>query len=158
MKLSLAKVFCRRPGVRIQEGRNGVSESQCTVVRMFAIWYGMARSWWTLPGCESSCANSASSPVRSFTDTSFGLLGANRAFRILAGFSAWLWLSLVFLATAYLMLSRQNGVRLRPFVGLGLVVSVTFCAVSLVCFIIPPTVGAVLATALFAISWIKREH
>jgi hypothetical protein len=91
------------------------------------------------------------------TTLSFGALGSTTAFLATAGFSLWVALSLAFLGIAYLLLSRQDGVVLRPFTRLGVVVSATFAAVAAACFIFPSTLGAVLATALFAASWIRNE-
>jgi hypothetical protein len=91
------------------------------------------------------------------TTLSFGALGSTRAFLATAGFSLWVALSLAFLGIAYLLLSRQDGVVLRPFTRLGVVISATFTAVAAACFIYPPTLGALLATALFAVSWIRNE-
>jgi hypothetical protein len=91
------------------------------------------------------------------TTLSFGALGASTAFLVTAGFSLWVTLSLVFLGLAYLLLSRQDGVVLRPFTLLGVVVSASFSALAATCFIIPPTLGAVLATALFIASWMRNE-
>jgi hypothetical protein len=91
------------------------------------------------------------------TTLSFGVLGASTAYLVTAGFSLWVALSLAFLGLAYLLLSRQSGVELRPFIRLGVAVSATFCALAATCFIIPPTLGAVLAMALFAVSWMRNE-
>ena len=91
------------------------------------------------------------------TTLSFGALGSTTVFRAAAGFSLWVALSLVFLGAAYLLLGRQQGLALRPFIVLGVIVSAAFGAVAAVCFIIPPTLGAVLATALFVASWVRNE-
>src|SRR6516225_8021037 len=56
MKHSLAKVFCIRPGVRIQEGRNGVVASRRQTVLTLANLYGIAEFWKMLPGAMSSPA------------------------------------------------------------------------------------------------------
>jgi hypothetical protein len=91
------------------------------------------------------------------TTLGFGVLGSTTAFLSIAGFSLWVALSLALLGIAYLLVSRQDGVVLRPFTRLGVVVSATFAAVAAACFIYPATLGAVLATALFAASWIRNE-
>jgi hypothetical protein len=91
------------------------------------------------------------------TALSFGLLGSTTVFLAFAGFSLWVALSLVFFGLAYLMLSGQKGVVLRPFTRLGVIFSVTFCALAATCFIFPPALGAALATAFFQASWIKNE-
>lgn len=91
------------------------------------------------------------------TTLSFGLLGSTTAFLMTAGFSVWVPLSLAFLGCAFLLLSRQDGVELRPFIRLGVAVSATFSALAATCFIFPATVGALLATALFVASWLKSE-
>src|SRR5260370_22081848 len=64
------------------------------------------------------------------TILSFGVLGSTTAFLAAAGFSLWVALSLAFLGLAYLLLSRQDGVVLRPFIHLGIVVSGTFCSLA----------------------------
>src|SRR6516225_1787061 len=56
MKHSLAKVFCIRPGVRIQEGRSGVVASRRHTVLTLANLYGIAEFWKMLPGAMSSPA------------------------------------------------------------------------------------------------------
>jgi len=91
------------------------------------------------------------------TAVDFGWLGSTNAFLMMAGFSLWVALSLALLGFTYLLLSRQDGVVLRPFIRLGVAVSAIFCALAATCFIFPATIGAVLATALFAASWIKAE-
>jgi hypothetical protein len=91
------------------------------------------------------------------TTLTFGALGSTSVFLATAGFSAWVALSLTFLGVAYLLLSLQSGVTLRPFTRLGVVVSASFCAVAATCFIFPATLGAVLATVLFAASWRANE-
>lgn len=91
------------------------------------------------------------------TTLAFGPLGSTTVFLATAGFSIWVALSLAFLGLAYLLLSRQDAVTLLPFTRLGIVVSVTFCLVAVTCFIVPPMIGAVAATALFAASWIRNE-
>jgi hypothetical protein len=75
----------------------------------------------------------------------------------MAGFSIWVALSLVLLGITYLLVSRQAGVVLRPFVGVGLTVSAAFTAVAATCFIYSAALGGVLATALFLASWIGNE-
>jgi hypothetical protein len=67
-------------------------------------------------------------------------------------------LSLLFLGFAYLLLSQQHAVTLRPFTRLGALISATFCAIAATCFIIPPTIGAVVAMALFVASWMRYEN
>ena len=62
--------------------------------------------------------------------------------------------TLVFQLTTF---GRQQGLALRPFIVLSVIVSAAFGAVAAVCFIIPPTLGAVLATALFVASWVRNE-
>jgi hypothetical protein len=69
------------------------------------------------------------------TTLSFGVLGVTTAFLAAAGFSLWMALSLAFLGLAYLLLSRQGGVVLRPFTRLGIVVSATFYALAATAFI-----------------------
>lgn len=91
------------------------------------------------------------------TTLSFGVLGASTAFLATAGFSLWVALSLAFLGLAYLLLSRQDGVVLRPFTRLGMVVSGTFCALAATAFIYPAALGGALATALFVVSWMRNE-
>jgi hypothetical protein len=59
----------------------------------------------------------------------------------MAGFSIWVALSLVLLGITYLLVSRQAGVVLRPFVGVGLTVSAAFTAVAATCFILFGGVG-----------------
>jgi len=88
----------------------------------------------------------------------FGMLGSNTAFRAFAGFSAWSALLLIFLGIAYLLLSRQDGVVLRPFTSLAVVISATFTVVAAVCYIYPAALGALYATALFAVSRVKNER
>jgi len=95
--------------------------------------------------------------VMEATTLSFGALGSTTVFRAAAGFSLWVALSLVFLGTVYLLLSREQGVALRPFITLGVIVSAAFGAVAALCFIIPATLGAVLATALFVASWVRND-
>jgi hypothetical protein len=63
-------------------------------------------------------------------------------------------LSLTFLGLAYLLLSRQDGIVLRPFTRLGIVVSATFCAVAAT---VLATLGGALATALFVLSRMRNE-
>ena len=92
------------------------------------------------------------------TTLSFGALGSTTVFRAAAGFSLWVALSLVLLGVAYLLLGRQQGVALRPFTVLGVIVSAAFGVVAALCFIFPPTLGAVLATALFVASWVRNER
>lgn len=91
------------------------------------------------------------------TTLSFGVLGATTAFLAAAGFSLWMALSLTFLGLAYLLLSRQGGVVLRPFTRLGIVVSATFCALAATAFIYPAALGGALATALFVLSRMRNE-
>src|SRR5262245_57329785 len=91
------------------------------------------------------------------TTLSFGVLGSTTVFRAAAGFSLWVGLSLVFLGAAYLLLSREQGLALRPFILLGVIVSAVFATLSAVCFIMPATLGSVLATALFVASWLRNE-
>lgn len=91
------------------------------------------------------------------TALDFGFMGSTTVYRATAGFSLWLALSLVFLGAAFLLVARSKEVRLRPFVWLGLVVSIAFFAVSAVCFIVPPTIAAFAAVALFAFSAFRRE-
>jgi hypothetical protein len=91
------------------------------------------------------------------TTLSFGALGSTTVFRATAGYSLWVALSLVFLGAAYLLLSREQGLALRPFILLGVIVSAVFGTLSAVFFIIPATLGAVLATALFVASWLRNE-
>jgi hypothetical protein len=91
------------------------------------------------------------------TTLAFGILGSTTVFLATAGFSIWVPLSLTFLGIAYLLLSQQEGVTLRRFTGLGVVVSATFFATAATCFIIPATIGAVAATAFFALSWMRNE-
>ena len=92
------------------------------------------------------------------TTLSFGALGSTTVFRAAAGFSLWVALSLVFLGAAYLLLSRERGVALRPFIILGVIVSAVFGVLAALCFIIPPTLGAMLATALFVASVVRNER
>ena len=92
------------------------------------------------------------------TTLTFGVLGSTTAFLATAGFSIWVALSLAFLGVAYLLLGRQDGVILLPFTRLGVMISATFCAVAATCFIIPPMIGAVVATALFVASWMRNER
>jgi hypothetical protein len=92
------------------------------------------------------------------TTLNFGLLGSTTAFLATAGYSIWVALSLAFLGCAFLLLGRQDGVVLRPFIGLGVAISATFGVVAALCFIFPATLGAVLATALFAASWTRGER
>src|SRR5215470_18933232 len=49
-KHSLAYVFCIRPGVLIQDGRNGVVSSRLHTDFVFGNLYGIAEFWNTLPG------------------------------------------------------------------------------------------------------------
>ena len=77
MKLSLPNVFCIRPGVRIHDGRNGVSASQCAVARILGNVYGIPSEAWMLPGCEGSVGSPASSAGSSATAMSFGRSGMN---------------------------------------------------------------------------------
>lgn len=91
------------------------------------------------------------------TTLSFGLLGSTNFFLATAGFSVWLGLSLAFLGVAYLFVSRQDGIALRPFVRLGVVISATFCVVAATCFIFPASLGAAVATALFVASLSRDE-
>ena len=103
------------------------------------------------------------SPLADLLDTmekttmNFGALGSTTAFLAFAGFSVWVPLSLALLGLTYLILSAQDGIRLRTLIGLGVVISATFCAVAAACFIFPATIGAVLATALFVASWVRKE-
>jgi hypothetical protein len=92
------------------------------------------------------------------TIMNFGALGSTTAFLAFAGFSLWVPLSLALLGVSYFMLAAQESIRLRPFIGVGVVVSATFCAVAAICFIYPPTIGAALATALFVASWVRNER
>jgi hypothetical protein len=82
------------------------------------------------------------------TTINFGFLGRTTAFGMTAGFSLWVALSLAFLGVAYLLLSREDDLTLRPFTGLGVVVSATFCALAARYFIYPAALGAALATTL----------
>ena len=91
------------------------------------------------------------------TTVTFGALGSTTAFLAFAGFSLWVPLSLALLGATYLMMAAQDGIRLRPFTGLGVVISAAFCAVAAACFIYPPTIGAIFATALFVASWVRKE-
>ena len=91
------------------------------------------------------------------TTLSFGVLGSTTVFRAAAGFSLWVALSLAILGAAYLLLSRERGLALRPFIILGVIVSVVFGALAALCFIIPPTLGAMLAATLFVASWVRNE-
>jgi hypothetical protein len=91
------------------------------------------------------------------TRLSFGLLGSTTAFLATAGFSVWVAISLAFLGLAYLLLSGQPGIVLRPFTGLGIAISATFGTVAATCFIYPATMAAALATASFVVSWMRRE-
>jgi hypothetical protein len=91
------------------------------------------------------------------TTMNFGALGSTTAFLGFAGFSVWVPLSLALLGLTYLILSAQEGIRLRTFTTLGVVISATFCAVAATCFIFPAAMGAVLATALFVASWVRNE-
>jgi hypothetical protein len=91
------------------------------------------------------------------TTLNFGVLGSTTAFLATAGFSAWVAFSLTLLGIIYVLLARQDGLALRPFTRLGIVVSATFSAVAAVCFIFPATMGGVVATALFAVSLIRKE-
>lgn len=92
------------------------------------------------------------------TTVNFGALGSTTAFLAFAGFSLWVPLSLAFLGLTYLMLSAQDGIQLRPFIAVGVVISATFCAVAAACFIYPPTIGAIFATGLFVVSWLRNEN
>jgi uncharacterized membrane protein len=92
------------------------------------------------------------------TTLSVGALGSTTVFRAAAGFSLWVALSLVFLGATYLLLSRAHALALRPFILLGVIVSTVFGVLAAVCFIVPPTFGAVLATALFVASWVRNEN
>lgn len=91
------------------------------------------------------------------TTLSFGILGSTTAFLALAGFSIWVALSLVLFGLVYLLLSRQGGIALRPFAGMGFVASATFSVVAAICFIYPAAIGGAIATLLFAVSWIGNE-
>src|SRR5262245_40255290 len=92
------------------------------------------------------------------TTLSFGLLGSTTAFLAMAGFSIWVALSLMLLGLIYFQLSQQDGIMLRPFTRLGVIVSAAFTAVAAVSFIYPATMGGVAATALFMSSWIRDER
>jgi hypothetical protein len=91
------------------------------------------------------------------TTLSFGVLGSTTAFLALAGFSIWVALSLVLFGLVYLLLSRQGGIALRPFAGMGFVVSATFSVIAAMCFIYPAAIGGAMGTLLFAVSWIRDE-
>ena len=64
-----------RPGVRIHDGLNGVSASQCAVALMFGNAYGIASDWWMLPGNAASFGRPASSAATSVTSIPFGRSG-----------------------------------------------------------------------------------
>jgi hypothetical protein len=88
----------------------------------------------------------------------FGFMGRTTVYHATAGFSVWVALSLVFLGVTFFLVARAKELRLRPFAWLGLVVSIAFFAVSAVCFIVPPTIAAFAAVALFAYSAIRNER
>jgi hypothetical protein len=88
---------------------------------------------------------------------SWGFLGSNNVFRVVAGFSLWLALSLALLGLTFLQLSRQEGVRLQPFIRIGSMTSALFFGLSLACFIWPPMLASGTATALFLASWLRHE-
>ena len=84
------------------------------------------------------------------------VLGSTAVFRAFAGFSLWVPLSLAFLAVGYWLLAAQD-VRLRPFTLLGVAISAAFSVVAATCFIYPAAIGAVVATMLFVVSWMRNE-
>jgi hypothetical protein len=91
------------------------------------------------------------------TTLTFGHLGSTTAFLATAGFSVWVALSLTLFGITYLLLSRQKSVELRPFIGVGLVVSAIFTVVAAACFIYPAALGGVMAIALFVASRARNE-
>jgi len=90
------------------------------------------------------------------TTVDFGALGTTTAFRASAGFSIWISFSLLFLAAAYLLLSRARAVATKPFAWLGVAISATFAVLSYVCFIWPPLVASIAGTALFTASALRE--
>jgi hypothetical protein len=91
------------------------------------------------------------------TTLTFGYLGSTTVFLATAGFSIWVALSLALLGVTYLLIGRQHSVALTPFVRTGVAVSAIFSGVAAACFIYPAALGGGVATALFAMSWLKDE-
>jgi hypothetical protein len=61
------------------------------------------------------------------------------------------------LGITYFLVSQQENVALRGFIGMGVSVSALFTVVAAMCFIYPAALGGLLATAFFVTSWFRSE-
>lgn len=83
--------------------------------------------------------------------------GSTNAWRAVAGFSAWMTVSLPVLGILLLAIAAQAHARLRPFQVIALVTSVLFGAISAYGFIWLPAFGAVMATVAFSVSLLREK-
>ena len=88
------------------------------------------------------------------TRADFGFLGANGAFRIVAGFSFWVGLSMILLGVHNLLVLRglPVGHRVRrQALTLSCLWSAVFFCLASYCFIYPAAAGGAIATLFFAL-------
>lgn len=99
-------------------------------------------------------------PAMKTTTIDWGIMGENNLLNIFSGFSLWMVFSLfaiaLYNALVFRYLPPAHPLRLAT-LKLSLVISSIFLIFSMVCFIYPPVVGAVLACAFFIVG-IRKEN
>lgn len=94
------------------------------------------------------------------TTIDMAAIGSNNAYRIVAGMSLWMTLSLVFIGVYNLIVltTLPAGHRLRRSVLiLSLVVAISFFAIATACFIYAAALGGLLAAVLFG-AGVRKEY
>ena len=90
----------------------------------------------------------------------FGVFGKQTFFYAFAGFSLWVVLSLFIIGLYNLLIFRAlplgHKLRLQSLI-LGLLTSLTFLIVAIICFIYPATIGGLLAVLCFSLA-IQKER
>jgi|GEM_PF-2802579 len=95
----------------------------------------------------------------SFALVDWGWMGNNKMLNIFSGFSLWVPISLTVIALYNLVIFRHlpPGHPLRRIsLVLGLITSIVFLVIAILCFMYPPVLGGILAVLFFALG-IKKE-